>query len=336
MGRATYRLARTFHLIWNKSLKTGTPEGAGRNLLEPGQFSYCASAGQFFGHTVRSRSLMENLLKVRELTIRYRSAELTEREAVQGVSFDVAPGEVLGVMGESGCGKTSIALALLGLLSKEHVDVSGSIMFRDEDVLTMKERSLRKIRGTGISMVHQEPGIVLSPVMRVGMQIAEVAHAHKQWNWEKCRAEAHAMLARVKLNPTDRIFLAYPHQLSGGQLQRVVLAQALICRPALVIADEPTASLDARSQSDFIALLRELKQGLGISLLLISHTPEIQASLADRIIVMKDGAIVEGGGFDRMYWSPIHPYTRTLLRRDRPAAEEKPERERRAQEYVAR
>ena len=279
---------------------------------------------------------METLLKVRELTIRYRSAELTERAAVKGASFEVASGEVLGVMGESGCGKTSIALALLGLLSREHADVSGSIMFRGEDLLVMKERSLRRIRGTGISMVYQEPGIVLSPVMRVGMQIAEVAHAHQLGNWKKCRAEAHATLARVNLTPAERIFSAYPHQLSGGQLQRVVLAQALICRPALLIADEPTASLDARSQSDFIALLRELKKSLGISLLLISHTPEIQASLADRILVMKDGEIVEEGSFDRVYWSPIHPYTRTLLRRDRPAEEEDPARARMAQEHVIR
>jgi ABC-type glutathione transport system ATPase component len=279
---------------------------------------------------------METLLNVRGLTIRYRSTELAERAAVKDASFDVASGEVLGVMGESGCGKTSIALALLGLLSRAHADVSGSIMFRGEDILVMKERSLRRIRGTGISMVYQEPGIVLSPVMRVGMQIAEVAHAHQQGSWKEWRAEAHAMLARVNLTPAERIFSAYPHQLSGGQLQRVVLAQALICRPTLVIADEPTASLDARSQSDFIALLRELKKSLGISLLLISHTPEIQASLADRILVMKDGEIVEEGSFDRVYWSPIHPYTRTLLRRDRPAAEEDPARARTAQEHVIR
>jgi ABC-type glutathione transport system ATPase component len=279
---------------------------------------------------------METLLKVRELTIRYRSAEPTERAAVQGASFDVAPREILGVMGESGCGKTSIALALLGLLSKEYADVSGSIMFRGEDLLAMKEKSLRGIRGVGIAMVYQEPGIVLNPVMRVGAQIAEVAHAHQQRNWKKCQAEAHAMLARVDLMPTERIFSAYPHQLSGGQLQRVVLAQALICRPSLVIADEPTASLDARSQSGFIALLRELKQSLGISLLLISHTPEIQASLADRILVIKDGGVVEEGSFDRVYWNPIHPYTRTLLRRDRLAAEGRPERARREQEHVVR
>jgi len=278
---------------------------------------------------------MEPLLKVRNLTIRYRS-ELTQREAVRRVSFDVAPGEVLGVMGESGCGKTSLGLALLGLLPREHAEVSGSVMFRGDDMLTMKETSLQKIRGAGISMVYQEPGIALSPVMRVGTQISEIVHAHRPWSWKKCRAEAHSMLARVGLTPTERIFSAYPHQLSGGQLQRVLLVQALICEPALVIADEPTASLDARSQSDLIALLRELKQGLRISLLLISHTPEIQASLADRLIVMKDGEIVEEGRFDQMYWSPVHDYTKTLLRRDRPATDGNFEHAPVAQEHVAR
>ncbi len=278
---------------------------------------------------------METLLKIRNLTIRYRS-EVTEREAVRRVSFDVAPGEVLGVMGESGCGKTSLGLALLGLLSKEHAEVSGSVTFRGDDLLTMKESSLQKIRGAEISMVYQEPGIALSPAMCIGMQVSEIVHAHRQWSWKRCRAETHSMLARVGLTPTDRIFSAYPHQLSGGQLQRVALAQALISGPALVIADEPTASLDACTQSDFIALLRELKQSLRISLLLISHTPEIQASLADRLMVMKDGGIVEEGSFDQMYWNPVHPYTRTLLRRDRRAADENSEHVHAAQERVAR
>ena len=240
--------------------------------------------------------MVENLLEVKNLAIRYRSAEAVLHEAVAGVSFVVARGEVLGVMGESGCGKTSIALALLGLLSRGAAEVSGSIVFRGEDLLAMNEKALQKIRGAAISIVYQEPGIALSPVMRVGAQIAEIVRAHRKYGRQECRDEAFAMLGRVGLPSTERIFSAYPHQLSGGQLQRIVLAQALVCQPALLIADEPTASLDAQSRADFIALLRELKQGFGgISLLLISHTPEIQASLADRMIVMKGGKIVEMG-----------------------------------------
>jgi ABC-type glutathione transport system ATPase component len=263
---------------------------------------------------------MENLLKVRELTIRYHSAGVAVHEAVKGVSFDVARGETLGVMGESGCGKTSIALALLGLLSRGDAEVSGSVLFRGEELLAMSEKSLQKIRGAAISMVYQEPGIALSPVMRVGTQIAEIVRAHRKYGWRKCREEAFAMLGRVGLPSTERAFSAYPHQLSGGQLQRIVLAQALVCQPALLIADEPTASLDAQSRADFVALLREFKQTLGISLLLISHTPEIQASMADRMMVMKDGKVVEMGRFEDLYRSPSHPYTRALLARKGTAA----------------
>ena len=287
------------------------PENANK-LLALGERNTASGRAEF------RRGLMGSLLRVRDLKVCYRSVDSAQSQAVDGVGFDVAPGEVLGVMGESGCGKTSIALALLGLLSKDQATISGSIVFRGKDLLSMDEHSLRMVRGAEISMVYQEPGIALSPVMSVGMQIAEVVRAHGGWNWKRCREEAHSMLARVGLGSSDRIFSAYPHQLSGGQLQRVVLAQALVCRPVLVIADEPTASLDAQSQSEFIALLRELKRDMHLSILLISHTPEIQASLSDRLLVMKDGAIVEEGGFDRLYSNPSHPYTKALLRRNPP------------------
>jgi peptide/nickel transport system ATP-binding protein len=261
---------------------------------------------------------MATLLEIKDLEIRYRGPGRRDYGAVDGVSFQIAAGETLGLMGESGCGKSSIALAILGLLEKRRAAVSGSVIYRAENLLGMPERDLQKIRGSAISLIYQEPGISLSPVLRVGTQIAEVVHAHKEWSWAKCREEAHSVLARVGLEPTNRIFAAYPHQLSGGQLQRVVLAQALVCGPALVIADEPTASLDARSQADFIALLRDLKQRTRMSLLLISHTPEIQASLADRLIVMRAGKIIEAGDFDRLYANPADLYTAALLKR-RPA-----------------
>lgn len=264
---------------------------------------------------------MATLLEIKNLEVRFRGAGGREYCAVDGVSFQIAAGETLGLMGESGCGKSSLALAITGLLEKQRATVTGSVVYRAENLVGMAERDLQKIRGAAISLIYQEPGISLSPVMRVGQQIAEVVHAHKQWSWAKCREEAHSMLARVNLEPTNRIFAAYPHQLSGGQLQRVVLAQALVCGPALVIADEPTASLDARSQADFIALLRDLKQRTRMSLLLISHTPEIQASLADRLIVMRDGRIVEAGDFESMYANPADPYTAALLKRRQPALE---------------
>jgi peptide/nickel transport system ATP-binding protein len=258
---------------------------------------------------------MEALLEVDNLNICYRARDGRQSPAVAGVGFQVAPGETVGLMGESGCGKSTIALAIMGLLEKERCQVSGSVTFRDENLLGMAERELARRRGSLISLVHQEPGSSLSPVMRVGAQVAEVVRAHKKWKWEKCCEEAHAMLARVGLEPTNRIFAAYAHQLSGGQLERVVLAQALVCGPALLIADEPTRSLDARNQAEFIALLRDLKRRSRMSLLLISHTPEIQASLADRLIVLRQGRIVEQGNFDRLYAHAADPYTSAMLRR---------------------
>ena len=258
---------------------------------------------------------MEKVLQVRELSVRYCSVEGVWSDAIDGVSFDVDRGEILGVMGESGCGKTTLGLSLLGLLPKDRTCASGSILFRGQDLLAMEERSFQRIRGAQISMVYQEPGMSLSPVLRVGDQVAEIFRAHRDWKWNRCRAEAESMIARVGLPGTARIFSAYPHQLSGGQLQRVVLAQALACDPALLIADEPTASLDARSQAEFLEVLRGLKERSRISILLISHTPEIHASLSDRLLVMKDGWIVEEGIFAQLFRNPAHAHTRAMLRR---------------------
>lgn len=255
---------------------------------------------------------METLLQVRNLTIRYGSGRQSFT-AVDGVSFDAGKAEAVGLMGESGCGKTSVALALLGLLAKDHTEITGSATFGDIDLLGLDERKFQRIRGAAISIVYQEPGIALCPVMRAGDQIAEVIHAHYGWGWGRCQAEAEGMLERVGLRDTRRIFSAYPHQLSGGQCQRVALAQALACAPRLLIADEPTAQLDARSQSQFLDLLGSLKKQQRISILLISHAPEVQASLADRLLVMKAGRIVEEGPFERLYRNPSEDYTRAIL-----------------------
>lgn len=257
---------------------------------------------------------LETLLAVKNLNVAYRSADGSTQVAVENASCEIGAGEVLGLMGESGCGKTSIALALLGLLGAEQAQVSGSIQFRGKELLTMGEREMREIRGSGISMVFQEPGIALNPVMRVREQVAEVIHAHKQMSWEKCQEEAQSALVRVGLPDTPRIFSAYPHQLSGGQRQRVTLAQALACEPALVIADEPTAAVDARSQQELLRLLQQLQREMGIAILMISHSAEVQARLADRLMVMERGRIVEQGRFEELYRRPSQPCTRAMLR----------------------
>jgi ABC-type glutathione transport system ATPase component len=257
---------------------------------------------------------MHTLLSVQNLNVVYCCADGSQQHAVQNASFDIGAGEVLGLMGESGCGKTSIALALLGLLSKDTARVSGSIKFRGSELVTMDQAELRTIRGSGISIVFQEPGIALNPVMRVRDQVAEVIHAHKNSKWAECRADAELAMVRVGLPSTQRIFSAYPHQLSGGQRQRVVLAQALACNPTLLIADEPTAAVDARSQYELLTLLLELRSGLGIAILLISHSAEVQARLADRLMVMDQGRIVEQGRFEELYRNPTHARTQAMLR----------------------
>jgi ABC-type glutathione transport system ATPase component len=262
---------------------------------------------------------MQVLLQVTNLNVSYHGTGSRQHHAVENVSFEIAEGEVLGLMGESGCGKTSIALALLGLFSQDQAQIAGSIQFRGKELLSKDRNSLRAIRGAGISLVFQEPELALSPVMKIRDQVAEVIHAHHDWKWKRCRAEAELALARVGLADSPRIFSTYPHQLSGGQRQRVVLAQALACNPALLIADEPAASLDARSQSELLALLRELQREMNISILLISHAPEVQATLADRLMVMANGRIVEEGPFEQLYRNPSHACTRAMLRNSAPA-----------------
>ncbi len=246
---------------------------------------------------------------------------------VDGASFDLAAGEILGVLGESGGGKSTLALALLGLLPPRGRVVRGEVILRgrpagqaerpndaDRDLLRMNERQLAAIRGEEISMVHQEPGISLSPCLRVGDQVADVVHAHRRWNRRRRREHALSLLERVRLEPPAEVYAAYPHQLSGGQRQRVAIAQALACEPSVVIADEPTAALDATTQARIVDLMRELNERSGAALIFISHDPALLASLADRLLVVYAGQIVEEGSVKRIYRHPAHPYTRELLR----------------------
>jgi peptide/nickel transport system ATP-binding protein len=230
------------------------------------------------------------LLKVENLTVQYCPQGAPE---IDNVSFAIARGEVVGLAGESGCGKTTLALSLLRLLAPPARIVTGSIRFRGEELTALSERQLEGIRGAGISMVLQEPGIALHPMLPVGEQIADVVQAHKTCSRQRCREEATRMLLRVHLKNVGRIYAAYPHQLSGGERQRVVIAQALACHPELVIADEPTASLDARAQAEILTLLRELRERSGTAMLLISHNPALLANLADRVMVMHTGRIVQ-------------------------------------------
>jgi len=262
---------------------------------------------------------MEPLLQVRDLSVVYRPGRGSALAAVRGASFELRAGEVAGLLGESGSGKTTLALTLLQLLPRSAQVVAGSVRFRGRELLTLPEDGWQSVRGAEIGMIFQEPALALNPVLRVGEQVADVLAAHRSWPRRGCRQEAEAMLREVGFEEPQRIYGAYPHQLSGGERQRIVIAQALACRPALVVADEPTSSLDTTTQAEILALLRRLVRDFGTALLLISHDPAILGEMAQRILVMYGGRVVEDGGADEVYRSPLHPYTQGLLR-SRPSA----------------
>jgi ABC-type glutathione transport system ATPase component len=254
----------------------------------------------------------ESLLAVQDLSVCFTSSGRQTR-VVNSIRFSITTGEVVGVLGESGSGKTSMALAVLGLLPSNAQIESGSIRLRGRELVGLEERELQKIRGKEISLIFQEPGIALNPVLRVGQQIVEVLRAHNSWSRKRCREEAECMLEQVRLSDVARIYSAYPHELSGGQRQRVAIAQALACKPGLVIADEPTASLDTTIQADILALLKDLQQRLSLAFLLISHNPAILQKMAQRILVVHAGQIVEEGAASQVLHRPQHPYTQHLL-----------------------
>ena len=228
------------------------------------------------------------MLRVQDLTVHFY-LDGAEFPVLDEVTFNIGPGEVVGLLGESGCGKTTTALSILRLLPAAGRVVRGSIRFRERELLGLDERQLQKVRGAEISLVFQEPEIMLNPVVRAGDQIAEVIRAHRAWSRRRCREEAESVLAQVCRPDTSRIYAAYPHQLSGGQRQRVAIAQALACKPALMIADEPTAALDTILQAEILTLLKDLKERLQIALLLISHDPAVLAKLEEQKKVLGGG-----------------------------------------------
>jgi oligopeptide transport system ATP-binding protein len=257
---------------------------------------------------------VEPLLKIAELHVHFRELNGNKVHALNGADLQLAGGEVLGILGESGCGKSTLARALMRLLPKSAQVSGGTIQFAGQILLDLSEGEMRRIRGAQLALILSEPGQSLNPVMRAGDQIAEVIHAHREGNWKHCRAEAVSLLERVHLSSNIRqMYDAYPHQLSGGQQQRVVIAQALACHPALIIADEPTASLDSTTASEILELLRELKEERNTSLLLITHDPTILPGIADRVAVMYGGRIVEDGPLSQVFHAPRHPYVKALL-----------------------
>jgi peptide/nickel transport system ATP-binding protein len=248
------------------------------------------------------------LLSVRDLRIAFGG-----REAVRGISFDVAPGETLGLVGESGSGKSATALAVMRLLATSAA-VSGSIRLGEEELLSLPEEAMRQLRGQRVAMVFQEPMTALNPVMTVGRQIAEALEAHEpRTSRKEVKARVIAAMREVGLPEPERRADDYPHQFSGGQRQRVVIAMALMNRPQLLIADEPTTALDVTVQAQVLALLKRLRAERGLSMLFISHDLAVVGQVADRVAVMQNGEIVEVGDVRQILTAPWHAYTRRLL-----------------------
>jgi oligopeptide/dipeptide ABC transporter ATP-binding protein len=264
------------------------------------------------GNPSAVKSGLEPLLLVRDLWVSCSIDATRQIYPVREVTFHIQRGEAVGLSGESGAGKTTLGLALMRLLPSCFQVNQGSIEFAGRPLLSLGEGELRAIRGARISLIYQDSA-VLNPVLRVGDYLVEVLRAHYSWPQCRYRERAMTLLEDMELLDVDRIYAAYPHQLSGGQRQRIVIAQGLACQPELVIADEPTASLDPNSAKEIVELLGRIKRRSQTAFLLISHDFSPLASLADRIMVMYAGRIIEQGPRDEILQHPRHPYTRALL-----------------------
>jgi peptide/nickel transport system ATP-binding protein len=256
---------------------------------------------------------MTPLLQVQDLHVAYISRDGKKSPALEGVSLDVRPGEILGVLGESGSGKSTLASALLRLLPANGEIRKGVVLFEGQDLLQAESRALERIRGARIALIFQEPSLALHPTIRIGKQVGDVLAAHQSLSRGALREKTLQLLGEVFPADAARIADSYPHQLSGGQQQRVMIAQAIACGPSLIVADEPTASLDPTTQQDIMGLFRTLREKFNLSLILITHNPALLAGLADRVLVLYAGKVVEIGPTEQVLTLPQHPYTQALL-----------------------
>ncbi|HXZ36555.1 MAG TPA: ABC transporter ATP-binding protein [Thermodesulfobacteriota bacterium] len=255
---------------------------------------------------------MATLLSVKDLRVHFFTAGRTVR-ALDGVSFEIEEGKTFGLVGETGCGKSVTALSILRLIPFPPGKImGGEIHFRGNNLLSLSEEEIRSIRGKEISMIFQEPMTSLNPVFRIGDQMSEVIRLHQGLDRSKAWAKAEEMLERVRIPDTRRVAKQFPHQLSGGMRQRVMIAMELSCHPYLLIADEPSTALDVTIQAQILRLIREMKDELHTSILLITHDLGVIAEMCDRVGVMYAGSIVEEAGVEEIFESPRHPYTQGL------------------------
>lgn len=257
--------------------------------------------------------ISEKLLAVKNLTVEFPTAERGRIRAVNSLSFDIQKMETVALVGESGCGKSVTAFSIMRLLQKPGEITGGEIMFEGENLLDLDESSMRKLRGSAISMIFQEPMTSLNPVLKTGFQISEAIRSHKPVPKHEAEAETVKLLSLVGIPSATERYHSYPHQLSGGMKQRAMIAMALACAPRLLIADEPTTALDVTIQAQILELIDRLKCEIGMSLLLITHNLGIVAERAARTVIMYSGFAVESARTTLILENPLHPYTKGLL-----------------------
>ncbi len=257
--------------------------------------------------------MSEKLLEIKDLhTFFYTDAGVVK--AVNGVSFEVNKGQTIGIVGESGCGKSVMSLSIMRLIQEPGKIVDGQVFFNGQDLVKLSQSEMRKINGDRISMIFQEPMTSLNPVFTVGNQIAESLILHEKLTKKQAREKAVEMISTVGISRAEGIYDSYPHELSGGMRQRIMIAMALSCNPELLIADEPTTALDVTIQAQILDLLKEIKRKFGTSIMLITHDLGVVAEMADYVIVMYAGRIIEQGNVNDIYLNPMHPYTIGLLK----------------------
>ena len=250
------------------------------------------------------------MLEIRDLHVKFHSRD---REAVSGVSLTIADGEILGLVGESGSGKSVTAMSVAGLLPRKQCDLSGEILLDGMDLLHSERSELRKIHGRHIGVVFQEPMSAMDPLMKIGRQVEEVLLIHTRLDQRERRRLALEALAAVELPDPEGVYGKYPHELSGGMLQRAMIAAAVVSRPRLLLLDEPTTALDVTIQAQILELLKKLNREHGISMLFISHNLNVVRKLCPRVAVMQRGVLVEEGPTETVWAHPQHPYTQRLI-----------------------
>ncbi|WNF06921.1 MULTISPECIES: ABC transporter ATP-binding protein [Brevibacillus] len=253
-----------------------------------------------------------NLLEVKHLRTHFKTEDGVV-PSVNGVSFSVAKGETLAIVGESGCGKSVTSLSIMGLVAPPGEVVGGEIWLEGQNLLALSKKELRKLRGNKLSMIFQEPMTSLNPVFTIGNQLGEVFRQHRQMDKKEARAHSVEMLDHVGIPNAEKIVDSFPHQLSGGMRQRVMIAMALACNPALLIADEPTTALDVTIQAQILELLKKLNKEFQTGVILITHDLGVVAEMADRVVVMYAGEVVEQADVFSLFAEPKHPYTKGLL-----------------------